>query len=92
MVNNRKKGPETEEKYVTPEIAAELLDVGATTVRVWLRSGILSRSKKIRGTRWRVSMRDIKDILDGKISVEGAYNGFQKKYREKLRKVSKQNN
>lgn len=51
------------EKYLTPEAAAELLDVAPTTVRSWLRKGILKGSKVGGGKLWRISETEIDEFV-----------------------------
>ncbi len=43
------------DKLLTPEAAAERLDVAPTTVRSWLRKGILAGTKVGGGKLWRIS-------------------------------------
>ena len=51
------------EKYLTPEAAAELLDVAPTTVRSWLRKGILKGSKVGGGKLWRINEAEIDEFV-----------------------------
>ena len=51
------------DKFLTPEAAAERLDVAPTTVRSWLRKGILKGSKVGGGKLWRISEEAIDDFV-----------------------------
>jgi len=51
------------DKFLTPEAAAERLDVAPTTVRSWLRKGILKGSKVGGGKLWRISEEAIADFI-----------------------------
>ena len=51
------------DKFLTPEAAAERLDVAPTTVRSWLRKGILKGSKVGGGKLWRISEEAITDFI-----------------------------
>ena len=51
------------EKLLSPEAAAELLDVSPATVRGWLRSGILQGSKVGGGKLWRISESAIDEFI-----------------------------
>ena len=50
-------------KFLTPEAAADRLDVAPTTVRSWLRKGILKGSKVGGGKLWRISEEAIDDFV-----------------------------
>lgn len=58
------------EKYLTPEAAAELLDVAPTTVRSWLRKGILKGSKVGGGKLWRISETEIDEFVKNGFSEQ----------------------
>lgn len=51
------------DKLLTPEAAAERLDVAPTTVRDWLRKGILKGSKVGGGKLWRISEEAIDEFI-----------------------------
>lgn len=51
------------EKYLTPEAAAELLDVAPTTIRKWLRKGVLKGTKVGGGKLWRISAAEIDEFV-----------------------------
>ena len=51
------------DKFLTPEAAAERLDVAPTTIRAWLRKGILKGSKVGGGKLWRISEEAIDDFV-----------------------------
>ncbi len=51
------------ENLLTPEAAARRLDVAPTTVRSWLRRGILKGSKVGGGKLWRISEEAIEELL-----------------------------
>ena len=51
------------DKFLTPEEAAELLDVAPTTVRSWLRKGILKGSKVGGGKLWRINEEAIDEFF-----------------------------
>ncbi len=51
------------DKFLTPETAAERLDVAPTTVRSWLRKGILKGSKVGGGKLWRISEEAIDEFI-----------------------------
>ncbi len=53
------------EKYLTPEAAAELLDVAPTTIRKWLRKGVLKGTKVGGGKLWRISESEIDIFVKG---------------------------
>ncbi len=50
-------------KFLTPEAAAERLDVAPTTIRSWLRKGILKGSKVGGGKLWRISEEAIDEFV-----------------------------
>ncbi len=64
-------------KLLTTEAAAERLDVAPTTVRDWLRKGILKGTKVGGGKLWRISEEAIDEFLkvgQGKTDVAGEEN------------------
>lgn len=50
-------------KILTPEAAAKRLEVAPTTVRSWLRKGILRGTKVGGGKLWRTSEEAIEEFL-----------------------------
>ncbi len=52
------------DKFLTPEAAAERLDVAPTTVRTWLRKGILKGTKVGGGKLWRISEDAIDEFVN----------------------------
>ena len=62
------------EKLLSPEAAAELLDVSPATVRGWLRSGILQGSKVGGGKLWRISEAAIDEFIKDGLAVRPSTN------------------
>ncbi len=63
------------DKYLTPEAAAERLDVAPTTVRSWLRKGVLKGSKLAGGKLWRISEEAIDEFIK---AGQGSFNDYRK--------------
>ena len=53
-------------QLLTTEAAAKRLDVKQTTVRTWLRKGMLKGTKVGGGKLWRISEDAIEDFLNNK--------------------------
>ena len=53
-----------EEKFLSPEKVAEVLDVNPATVRTWLREGTL-KGHKLAGRVWRIKESDLKRFVEG---------------------------
>ena len=51
------------EKMLTPDDAAELLQVSPNTVRGWLRKGVIKGTKVGEGRLWRISEATINDYV-----------------------------
>ncbi len=51
------------EKILTPEDAAEMLQVSPGTVRKWLRKGLLKGTKVGGGRLWRISESTIDEYM-----------------------------
>ena len=49
--------------------AAEILGVSESLMRVYFRAGRLKTAKKVRGTSWMVSRKEIEGIADETIEV-----------------------
>lgn len=59
------------EKLLTPEDAAELLQVSPVTVRGWLRKGVIKGTKVGGGRLWRISEETINEFVK---ASQGYYN------------------
>jgi len=59
----------TEDKFLSPEKVAEILDVNPATVRAWLRDGTL-KGHKIAGRVWRIKESDLKRFVEGETEDE----------------------
>ena len=51
-----------EDKLLSPEKVAELLDVSPHTIRAWLRDGTM-KGIKLGGKMWRVREKDLEEFL-----------------------------
>lgn len=51
------------EKLLTPEDAAALLQVSSATVRKWLRKGVIKGTKVGEGRLWRISEATINEFV-----------------------------
>lgn len=51
------------DKILTPEDAAEMLQVSPGTVRKWLRKGLLKGTKVGGGRLWRISQSTIEEYI-----------------------------
>ncbi len=63
------------DKYLTPEAAAERLDVAPATVRSWLRKGILKGTKVGGGKLWRINEEAIDEFVN---AGQGNFNDDRK--------------
>jgi len=59
------------EKLLTPDDAAELLQVSPGTVRGWLRKGVIKGTKVGGGRLWRISESTINEFVE---ASQGYFN------------------
>jgi excisionase family DNA binding protein len=62
---------EMSEKLLTPDDAAELLQVSPGTVRGWLRRGVIKGTKVGGGRLWRISESTINEFVE---ASQGYFN------------------
>jgi predicted site-specific integrase-resolvase len=55
--------------YIEVPEAAEILGVSESQMRIYYRAGKLKTAKKVRGTKWLVSRKEIEGIADETIEI-----------------------